>query len=297
MLGAMARRDRRHPGNAAGDWFVDTSCIDCDACRQCAPDTFGLAGGQSIVVRQPRDAAEQRAAALALLVCPTGSIGTTGAAPDLAGVVPWEIDGGVYLCGHNSQDSYGATSFLAVRPEGNVMVDAPRWVPSLADRLAELGGLSHVLLTHRDDVADAARYAERFGARVWIHELDARAAPFAEGRIAGTEPVELRPGLRAIPVPGHTRGSVVFLLEDRFLFTGDSLHFSRELGDLSAFDRQCWYSWEEQTRSLERLESERFEWVLAGHGDRRRATPEENRASLVRLVERMRRRDERLGDW
>lgn len=37
---------------------------------------------------------------------------------------------------------------------------------------------------------------------------------------------------------------------------------------LSAFGDACWcwYSWSEQTPSLERLRSFDFEWVLAGHG-------------------------------
>ena len=36
----MADPLQRLPGNAPGRWFVDASCIDCDQCRQIAPDTF-----------------------------------------------------------------------------------------------------------------------------------------------------------------------------------------------------------------------------------------------------------------
>jgi len=35
------------------------------------------------------------------------------------------------------------------------MVDAPRWSSHLADWMSKRGGLNHILLTHRDDVADA----------------------------------------------------------------------------------------------------------------------------------------------
>lgn len=51
----------------------------------------------------------------------------------------------------------------------------------------------------------------------------------------------------------------------------------------------CWYSWEEQTRSMERLLAYDFEWVLPGHGRRFRAASAGTiRAALVRLLERMR---------
>src|SRR6266568_4445885 len=45
-----------------------------------------------------------------------------------------------------------------------IMVDAPRWSSHLADWMSERGGLNHILLTHRDDVADAERYGKHFGA-------------------------------------------------------------------------------------------------------------------------------------
>ena len=58
-------------GVAAGDFFVDRTCIDCDTCRWMAPETFGRAGEQSAVHSQPA-AREGRVRALqALLSCPT----------------------------------------------------------------------------------------------------------------------------------------------------------------------------------------------------------------------------------
>ncbi len=72
--------------------------------------------------------------------------------------------------------------------------------------------------------------------------------------------------LTAIPTPGHTRGHMVLLHRDKFLFTGDHLAWSPTRGTLTAFRSVCWYSWPEQTRSMERLLDYRFEWVLPGHG-------------------------------
>jgi glyoxylase-like metal-dependent hydrolase (beta-lactamase superfamily II)/ferredoxin len=286
----MADPARRHPANVPGAWFVDLSCINCDVSRQCAPWMFGEADEQAIVVRQPATADEFNEASRALLACPTASIGVVGAKP-AEGLFPQEIEAGVFYCGFNSRHSFGANAYFVRRSEGNLLVDSPRFVPPLVRAFEEHGGLARILLTHRDDVADADRYAAHFGARVSIHEDDRDAAPFANDILVGREPRTLAPRLVAIPVPGHTRGSVVYLLEDRFLFTGDSLYRSRKRGRLSAFRSATWYSWEELTRSLARLQAYAFEWVLPGHGDRGKGTAEQWRRQLVELEQWMGRSD------
>lgn len=292
----MADPRRRHPASVPGPWFVDTTCIDCDACRQIAPAVFACSDvGQSTVMRQPASAEEERAAARALLACPTASIGLEGGHVEAEGLFPQEIADGVFYCGFNSEASYGANAFFAVRRGGNFLVDSPRFAAPLVRALERLGGVKQILLTHRDDVADADRFAAHFGAEVWIHEADASAAPFAR-RITGLDPVDLRDDVRALPLPGHTRGSVAYLLESRFLFTGDSVYWSRRRQDLGAFRDACWYSWEAQADSLERLAAHRFEWVLAGHGDRHQAPAAEMERRLRGLVARML-APEREGEW
>src|SRR5262245_26423774 len=218
----MADTRLRHRANVPGPWFVDTTCIDCDACRQIAPGVFDGTGlGQSAVRRQPESAEDERAAARALVACPTASIGVEGRHVQAEGLFPQDIEDGVLYCGYNSEDSFGANAFLALREEGNLLVDSPRFASPLVRAMERMGGVRHVLLTHRDEVADADRFARHFGAEVWIHEADASAAPGAK-RIHGRDAVTLWPDLVAIPLPGHTRGSVAYLLRSRFLFTGDS---------------------------------------------------------------------------
>lgn len=51
-------------------------------------------------------------------------------------------------------ESYGATSYLIVRPGGNVMVDTPRFNERLAKAIEQLGDLKYIVLTHKDNVAD-----------------------------------------------------------------------------------------------------------------------------------------------
>lgn len=297
---AVARLDQRDPGNVAGAWFVDQRCIDCGTCREQSPDLFGSLGNQSVVIRQPTkgagdpdndsevDGTEERRAWLAADACPTQSIGRSPRTSRPAGLYPHHIDGPVWDLGHTSEDSFGATSYLVERPDGNLMVDSPRFTRRLADPVDALGGVAHVLLTHRDDVADAAAWADRYGASVWIHEDDRRAAPFATDLVRGIEPTEVAPGVVAVPVPGHTRGSVVFAVDHTWLLTGDSLAWDHHRGDLVAFRGACWYSWPEQTKSLHRLAAAtEFAWVLPGHGAQVRLDPEDGHRRLLALVDRM----------
>ena len=124
---------------------------------------------------------------------------------------------------------------------------------------------------------------------MWIHQDDAHAAPYATHLIAGEAAIKIRDSLLAIPVAGHTRGSVVYLLEESYLFTGDSLAWSFEHDDLVAFREACWYSWSALTTSLARLNDYRFEWVLAGHGASVHLPAGEMSRRLRALVDRMRR--------
>jgi glyoxylase-like metal-dependent hydrolase (beta-lactamase superfamily II) len=286
----MARTDLRHVDNAPGEWFVDTRCIDCGTCRDIAPGLFADRGGHSVVAEQP-DEVDNLAAWLAAQACPTSSIGTASHQTRPGRLYPRQIEPGseVYDLGYCSEDSFGASAWFAVRPAGNVLIDSPRFTDALAGPIATRGGIDHVLLTHRDDVADAKRWAERFGARVWIHAQDRQAAPFATDLLQDAGDTEIEPGVVATPTPGHTKGSVVFVVDQRFLFSGDSLAWSHARHELTAFRSACWYSWAAQAESLGRLaDRHRFNWVLPGHGARIQGDPEELHRYLRDLVDRMR---------
>jgi glyoxylase-like metal-dependent hydrolase (beta-lactamase superfamily II) len=278
---------KRHPDNAPGDWYVDTECMDCSAARTVAPGLIVSRGGQSVFAKQPKTPEELTMAWRARLLCPTASVRTESRTAAPSGVFPEKMTESVYRLGFNGKNSYGAHSFLIQRAGGNAMVDAPRWTKQVVTALEELGGLSHILLTHKDDVADADRYATHFAARVSIHGADRSAAPYADHMLEGRDPIRLYDDLLAIPVPGHTRGSVVYLWDSRCLFTGDSLSWSSAENDLNAFRDFCWYSWEEQRRSLARLLDYDFEWVFAGHGGSHGASSEQMKTRLRALVERM----------
>jgi glyoxylase-like metal-dependent hydrolase (beta-lactamase superfamily II) len=291
----MARLSDRHPGGAPGDWFVDSRCIDCDAARHVAPGliTRNPSDGVSLFVRQPQTPEEIEMAWRAVEVCPTRSVGHVSLRRPEQPVFPQDLGDGVFRLGHNAESSFGAHSYLvrrdvAGRPS-NLMIDAPRWTRDVYDPLAALGGVQHVLLTHRDDVADADRYARHFDATVWIHADDRDAAPYADRLVEGEQAVEIVPGVVAVPVPGHTRGSVLYHVDGHVLFSGDSLAWDDNRQQLTAFRDACWYSWSSQAASLARFaaSSLRFDRLLCGHGWSHDLDADAFHAHLLDLVERM----------
>jgi glyoxylase-like metal-dependent hydrolase (beta-lactamase superfamily II) len=276
----------RHPENAPGDWYVDENCIDCGASRTVAPGLIAHKGGQCVFVRQPESEADLRLAWRAQLLCPTASVRSEGKDAMPAGVFPEPMAENIFRLGFNGRSSWGAHSFLIRRAQGNAMVDSPRFASQVVPALEGMGGLQMILLTHRDDVADAHLYAERFGARVFIHEADRSAAPYATDLITGRAASDIAPDLRVIPMPGHTRGSVAYL-HGAALFTGDSLSWEFETDGLRASRAVCWYSWPEQLQSLERLLACRFEWVFAGHGGSKHLPADQMAAQLRALLVRL----------
>jgi glyoxylase-like metal-dependent hydrolase (beta-lactamase superfamily II) len=295
----MAHPAKRLPENAPGEVFVDATCIDCGACRWIAPAVFGALDDFAYVHAQPAGPEGSLRAGLAAVACPVGAIGGADvrAGRDLL-PEPW--GDGVHYLGFHARDSFGAASWLIVRPGGNVMIDTPRPSRRLTDAIEALGGIDTIFLTHRDDVGAHARFAARFGARRVMHRDDMeRGTAAVERPIEGTDPVALADDLVVIPTPGHTRGSACLLHsagDEGYLFSGDHLAFARARPDgtlpptLIAFRDACWYDWAVQTAAMERLLAHRFTWVLPGHGRPGRLEADAMRRALEDLIGRMRAR-------
>jgi len=290
----MASQRLRVAENEPGSFFVDETCIDCDTCRQLAPAVFSRSSrrGYSYVAHQPDTEADRRDARLALVACPAASIGTDDkrGLTEAARAFPLLVDDGIFYCGYASADSYGASSYFIQRQTGNVLIDSPRAAGPLLARLAELGGVSLMFLSHRDDVADHAIFAQRFACRRVLHAADASGDTCDVERLwDGHQPVQVADDILLIPVPGHTRGSAALLYRDKYLFTGDHLWGSEDGTRLQAARSVCWHSWPQQVASLERLLDFSFEWVLPGHGRRyQAASTAEMRRALEDLLRRLR---------
>ncbi|MGH3900541.1 MAG: MBL fold metallo-hydrolase [Pseudonocardiaceae bacterium] len=259
------------------DWYVDDRCTNCDVARQLAPELIGEVDGRSKILRQPRNEAESDTLYAAAYACPTRSIRHPSGPLDSArDPFPMRLDDGVYLCGHSSEQTAGANAYLLQRPAGTLMIDTPRWSKPLAARYEAFGPVTDVLLTHRDHAAHGRRYADRFGARLWIHEGDLSAVPDADQILRGTDPIEVAEGVIAHPLPGHTEGSVLYVADERHCFSGDSIYWSRATGDVEVFESVTWYSITELAASLARsIGRLHFEWLWPGHGDHKRLPAEE----------------------
>lgn len=287
----MAALAKRLPTNAAGEFFVDATCIDCDTCNWLAPSVFGDGGdGHSRVHRQPDEAAARLRAEMALLACPVGAIGTRtkhalGAA---RAAFPERVAAEVYHLGYHSEASFGAASYLVRRPEGNVLVDSPRFTGPVVEALERMGGVKLMFLTHQDDVAEHAKFRAHFGCERILHAADVtHGTREVEIKMAGRDLIALAPDLRVIPVPGHTRGSACLLVDETFLFSGDHVAWSAERKQIYAFRDACWYDWQELRRSMARLAAHRFEWILPGHGRRCRFPAAEMKAEMQRCLDWM----------
>lgn len=76
----LADRNDRVLENVAGTYYVDSSCIDCDVCRDTAPHNFtrSFKHAYSYVSKQPENETERAACEEAMSICPVEAIGEDG---------------------------------------------------------------------------------------------------------------------------------------------------------------------------------------------------------------------------
>ena len=77
----MASFTNRYLDNVPGKFYVDDQCIDCDLCRETAPNNFtrNEDGGFSYVFKQPISLEEETLCKEAMEGCPVEAIGNDGA--------------------------------------------------------------------------------------------------------------------------------------------------------------------------------------------------------------------------
>ncbi|MXQ54736.1 MBL fold metallo-hydrolase [Shimazuella alba] len=285
-------KKRRLSTNVAGDFYVNSACIGCGVCRQLTPDVFSMVDGLFAVTQQPKEEWEKRNVFHALLSCPTAAINSAdkNGLTEVMHDFPLLIEKDVYYCGFTSGKSYGGHSYFIKHPEGNWLIDASRFVPLLAKRLEELGGVDIIFLTHNDDqeFLDADLYAKRFGAKRIIHMKDKVPELDAEHLVEEIHSMNWSEDFRIVVVPGHTEGHMVLLYKKKYLFSGDHLYWDSMKNSLSAPEGfYCFYSWSEQMNSMKSLMKESFEWVLPRHGERIQLAPKVRKEAMKRLIRHM----------
>jgi ferredoxin len=82
----MAVFANRYSDNVPGKFYVDDQCIDCDLCRETAPDNFtrNEDGGYSYVFKQPVTPDEEALCKEAMEGCPVEAIGNDGVQASVA---------------------------------------------------------------------------------------------------------------------------------------------------------------------------------------------------------------------
>lgn len=296
--GAVPPFKKPRAANAPGNLFVDESCIDCDVCRWMCPSTFGRKGVKSIVTEQPEDDESKLRAYAAMISCPVGSIRLHDPDPlvkDAAAMLPAPIDPvrlpGVMHIGYHSSQSYGATPYMVVRDEGNIMIDSPRFNERLAKEIEQSGPLAYIILSHKDDVHDHDRWKKRFpDAKRVIHLADvSKYTEDVEIQLSGKDSWSLADDVEIFHTPGHTAGSLCILVKtgdgsgESVMFTGDHLAYSAKRQGLDGFKRYNHGNGKVQLDSLRLLADKRiqFQWILPGHGRMLRFSSDEERTSSI----------------
>jgi len=257
----MAKLKRALPENAEGNYFVDSSCINCSISRHYAPAIFGDTGTHAYVKRQPVNEHEELSVQQALLACPEKT--NLSKARDS---FPLPLTKEVYLNGFNHRKSYGAHSYFLRVDTGNWLIDSPRFTPHLIHRFEAMGGIKYIFLTHSDDVADAHKYAMHFNAVRIIHQLESHAQRDAEIILEGDQSQRIDAGEIHF-TPGHTEGHLVLLWNGKYLFSGDHYAWDPPMNHFGSFREHCWYSWDVQIESVRKMAAfKNVIWVFPGHG-------------------------------
>ena len=75
----MATKEDKYEDNVDGKYYCDTECIDCNLCRETAPDNFAdHEDGYSFVYKQPENDEEEALCVEAMEGCPVDAIGNDG---------------------------------------------------------------------------------------------------------------------------------------------------------------------------------------------------------------------------
>ncbi len=161
-------------------------------------------------------------------------------------------------------DSFGEISYLIVTGDGIFMVDVPEYREENLTFIENKGVPEFIFLTHRDDVADAAMFREKFGARLIIQESEKYAVRKPD--LSFKDSLQIG-GATIIHTPGHSPGSsCLYCPESRVMFTGD--HITADRGKPVAEDFSWTYDYKLQIESARRLLDYDFEYILPGHGGR-----------------------------
>lgn len=123
----------------------------------------------------------------------------------------------------------GCLSYMVISDGEAAVIDATRMVDVFTDFAEEKGAkITHVLDTHlhADHISGGRKIAEKTGATYWLPPKDAEEVTYEYAALEGGNVVKIGGtaiDIHALYSPGHTIGSTSFVVDEKFLLTGDIL--------------------------------------------------------------------------
>lgn len=152
-----------------------------------------------------------------------------------------------------NRETLGATAYLIVENDGNILIDCPAWDEGTQQFLQEKGGVRWLVITHRGGIGSARKLQADYNCAIAMQEQEAYLLPGLEITSFQHE-LTLTPNLQLIWTPGHSPGStcVYYTEHGGILFTGRHL-LPDQHGNPVPLRTAKTFHWPRQLRSVEKL--------------------------------------------
>lgn len=167
-----------------------------------------------------------------------------------------------------NRDTLGATAYLILEKDHNILIDAPAWNETNQGFIQEHGGIKWLYLTHRGAIGQALTIQKATGCTILIQEQEAYLLP--EATVTSfADAVQLTPHCQGLWTPGHSPGSscLYYARHGGVLFTGRHL-LPDQLGHPVPLRTAKTFHWQRQLKSLhllqQRFTSANLAYILPG---------------------------------
>jgi glyoxylase-like metal-dependent hydrolase (beta-lactamase superfamily II) len=165
-----------------------------------------------------------------------------------------------------NRDTLGATAYLIVEKDANILVDCPAWDEANRNFVQQQGGVRWLFLTHRGAIAKVDKIQADTGCEIIIEQHEAYLLPGLEVT-AFEQELEIGDRARAIWTPGHSPGSscLYYDASGGILFSGRHLLPDRD-GQPAPLRTAKTFHWSRQLRSvrgiLDRFAPETLSYIV-----------------------------------
>lgn len=153
-----------------------------------------------------------------------------------------------------NRDTFGGTSYLIVRNEGNILLDCPAWDEANQQFLQAVGGVRWLFITHRGGIGKTKEIQSTFEkCEILIQEQEAYLLPGLRVTRFCHE-FSISPYQKVIWTPGHSPGSscLYHSVEGGILFSGRHL-LPNQLGEPVPLRTAKTFHWPRQIGSIQLL--------------------------------------------